>query len=715
MRRTAVLVILAGLALSAPAEAAQKCDFRRSTTVASNDTARVFWVKGRGADKRVYFGCLRHRKPILLATDRAPKAADETRTTNQLFRLAGSWVAFHQTTASDFGVGEFGQSIVIRSLAGARRAVRQDLPRYGVKNLKLAADGSAAWVLSAGDLREVDGVAAGATSAMPLAVARGIASPSLALAPGVVRFVLNGTLRTVPLTVPAPPPTGNRVGREGLDGRFGDCGTLVPASPKPGVFTEATQLDRAPGGALVAAGTTTSGAGGEQAERDTFVVARFSADGKFDAAFGKSGVAQIAVPRPATANDATLTEMVVQPDGRVLLAGNVDLGGAGEAIVMRLTNRGALDPTFGEGGIVRAPVPGVAPRIHDLALTPSGALLVAGERGERWYVARLSSSGTLDQTFGTDGVVGDRGKDASRLKAIVAQDDGTIFAAGGTGEPLLLRLAPDGTLLSISSAGPPAAVALSALEPTSDGGVVASGTGANIRAAAQVVLARYGPDGKPVTSFDGDGFALDPQVSEPRDIAVAPDGGLVVTASFFLNPGGYAGSGLVRYSAGGVRDTTFGLRGALGGTSSFGLDHYDVLLSENGTAYVAQDNGGAFGISRFAVGAPAIGATSARSTVCAMATATALGPMVKAGRIDVSLRLRAPGKLQLDAVVRIDGRNVPAGTVTVLRPYTEGAVASIPLTKAALAGLRKATTAKLTISGGAPGRAKTAYTATLTG
>jgi hypothetical protein len=52
--------------------------------------------------------------------------------------------------------------------------------------------------------------------------------------------------------------------------------------------------------------------------------------------------------------------------------------------------------------------------------------------------------------------------------------------------------------------------------------------------------------------------------------------------------------------------------------------------------------------------------------------------------------------------------------VTVFRPYTEGAVASIPLTKTALAALRGAKTAKLVLSAGAPGKARTAYTATLT-
>jgi uncharacterized delta-60 repeat protein len=532
-----------------------------------------------------------------------------------------------------------------------------------------------------------------------------------------VSWTQAGVHRSAAITPPVAGPVGNAIGPQGLDGRFGDCGTLVPATPKPGVFTEATQLARAPGGALVTAGTTSSNPGADQPERDTFVVARFSAAGKFDSGFGRAGVVQVKVPRPSGARDATLTGAVVQPDGKVLVAGYVELPNPSnaQALLMRFTAAGVLDDSFGSGGIVRDAVPADASaRIADLALTATGAILVTGQRDSRYFVARLTPEGSRDPAFGTGGLLADAGKEDSELRALAVAPDGTIFAAGGSGQPLLLRLTADGTVLSVSSDGPPALSALRSVELTGDGGVVASGVGRNIRATAQVLLARYGADGKPATGFDGDGFVLDPGISEPQDIAVAPDGSLLVTASFALNPGGYSGSGLIRYSASGARDTAFGFRGALGGTSSFGLDNFDIVVSGDGTAHVAQDNGGAFAVSRFAVSAPAIAATTSRSTVCAMATATKLGPLVKAGKIDVSVRLRAPGRLKLDAVVRIGNKDIPAGTITVFRPYTEGAVASIPLTRSAKAALARAQTAKLTLSGGAPGKATTPYTATLT-
>jgi uncharacterized delta-60 repeat protein len=708
-RPVAATALLCFLALAGSAQAARspKCTFKGAKTVAKNDQVRLFWVKGRGPEQRVYFGCRLKAKPILLGADRigvVPQVA------NGSFRLAGTWVAWRQSTGDS-------AALLVRSLAGAKRSVKVDVSRYELRNLQLAPDGAVAWILGEGELREVGGVAANATEPTALAVAAGIDSESLVLAGGRVTWRTAEGQRRVKLRAPAAPPGGTSVGAQGLDGRFGDCGTLVPATPKAGPFTAATQLTRAPDGALVAAGTTTSKPGDDDAVQDTFVVARLDPAGRFQAGFGRSGIVQVRVPKPAGAREATLTGAVVQPDGKVVVVGHVALEQAGRfrAVAMRFTTEGTLDTTFGNGGVVRNAIPATASStIEDVALTDAGAPLVTGQRDGRWYVARLGETGALDPAFGTGGVVADKGESASRLAAVAVGKDGTIYAAGGTDTPLFLRLASDGTLLSLTSQAPAAAVALRAVEATADGGAVAIGSGANVRGGDQLVLARYGADGKPAPGFGSGGFVVDTQISDPRDVALAPDGGVLVSAHFLLDPGGYAGDGLIRYTASGARDTSFGLRGAIGGTSSFGLTNYDILTGADGTAHVAQDNAGSFAVSRFAVAAPATAATRGRPTVCAMATALKIGPVVRTRKLDVSLRLRAPGNVKLDAVLEVGGRRIPAGTVTVFRPYTEGAVATIPLTTKAVAALRDASTAKLTIAGGAPGKSTKAYEATLT-
>lgn len=707
MRRALAATALVVLAAAAPAGAAQRCTFKGAKTLAANDQVRVFWVKGRGPEQRVYFGCRRGKhRPILLGADRV---GVEPRVTNGTFLLAGTWVAWRQASGDT-------AAVLVRSLEGRGRSVRVDVSRYDLRSLRLAPDGAVAWILGAGEFREVGGVAAGATVPTALAVAAGIDSESLTLEGGRVGYRTADGRRQMRLTAPPPPPGGSTVGAQGLDGRFGDCGTLVPASPKAGPFTGATQLARTPDGAVVAAGTTTSQPGDDDAVQDTFVVARLSVAGRFDAGFGRSGVVQVRVPKPAGARESTLTGVAVQPDGKVLVVGYVALSEAGRhrAVAMRFAADGTLDPTFGTGGVVRNAIPATASSaIEDVALTGAGAALVAGQRDGHWFVARLTDAGSLDPGFGSGGVVADSGRGASRLAGLAAAGDGTIIAAGGTGAPLLLRLASDGSLLSVSSKAPAAMVSLLAVEATAGGGAIAVGTGANVRGAGQLVLARYTAGGQPAAGFGSGGFVVDPQITDPRDVAATPDGAYLVTGRFALEPGGYSGDGLARYSGTGGRDLTFGLRGVLGGTSSFGLTHYDLLTGADGTAHVAQDNAGSFAVSRFAVAAPATAATRGRPTVCAMATALKIGPIVRTRKLDVSLRLRAPGDVRLDAVVEIAGRRIPAGTVTVFRPYTEGAVATIPLTTKAVAALRDASSAKLTIAGGAPGRSTKAYEATL--
>ena len=76
--------------------------------------------------------------------------------------------------------------------------------------------------------------------------------------------------------------------------------------------------------------------------------------------------------------------VIVQPDGRIGVAGSVDLStGADRAVVARLTDNGDLDPTFMGGGMFDfelASVTGTLPgnEIVDLALQADGKLVLAG-------------------------------------------------------------------------------------------------------------------------------------------------------------------------------------------------------------------------------------------------------------------------------------------------------------------------------------------------
>ena len=72
--------------------------------------------------------------------------------------------------------------------------------------------------------------------------------------------------------------------------------------------------------------------------------------------------------------------------------------------MLRLTATGQLDTTFGTGGLTTIPLGDAA---ESIALQKDGRILVGssnrGENGRPMVVARLTSSGAVDPSFGTNG------------------------------------------------------------------------------------------------------------------------------------------------------------------------------------------------------------------------------------------------------------------------------------------------------------------------
>ncbi|MGH2668892.1 MAG: hypothetical protein ACRDH5_07210, partial [bacterium] len=119
----------------------------------------------------------------------------------------------------------------------------------------------------------------------------------------------------------------------------------------PGVRTTfsgsvaARALVRQPDGKLVAAGN--SGAAGA---RD-FTLARYNPDGSLDTSFGVGG----RVVTEVGDSDDIVSELVQQPDGKLVAAGRSNASAAGrfDVALARYLSNGSLDMSFGIGGLVR--------------------------------------------------------------------------------------------------------------------------------------------------------------------------------------------------------------------------------------------------------------------------------------------------------------------------------------------------------------------------
>ncbi len=136
-----------------------------------------------------------------------------------------------------------------------------------------------------------------------------------------------------------------------------------------------------PDGKILVAATT----GGMSPGSHAVLVMRFLPDGGPDPAFGTGGRALL-----EAAGGADASAMVLQPDGKILLAG-ADFTAARNAFVRRLQPNGSPDTTFASGG--RATLDfGGNDNASSLALQPDGAIVVAGSttaNGGEIAVARL--------------------------------------------------------------------------------------------------------------------------------------------------------------------------------------------------------------------------------------------------------------------------------------------------------------------------------------
>lgn len=145
-------------------------------------------------------------------------------------------------------------------------------------------------------------------------------------------------------------------------------------------------------------------------------IARLNANGALDTTFD-----------PGIGSDAVIDDLVVQPDGRIVIGGDfTTFNGVPRTRLARLMPDGALDPSFDPGP---GPSGSQFGHVYAIALQNDGRMVIGGYFTQvggvtRNHLARINTDGTLDAGFNPDagafGVVRD----------LEIQPDGMILAAG---------------------------------------------------------------------------------------------------------------------------------------------------------------------------------------------------------------------------------------------------------------------------------------------
>jgi uncharacterized delta-60 repeat protein len=372
-------------------------------------------------------------------------------------------------------------------------------------------------------------------------------------------------------------------------------------------------------GKLVAAGTTMDAAGVSD-----FALARYQADGSLDATFGTGG--RVVTDTSGDGGFDQASDVVVQPDGGIVVAGMAIAGADHGFSLARYTPGGTLDPAFGDGGLVH--VPGGPESASALALRPGGRIVVAGGSGPGgdFELVQLLPDGSLDPAFGDDGRVSTDFGGADIAQDVVVQPDGKLVVAGQVGpgstccQGGLARYGPDGSLdATFGDGGLVAPVAdaqgLMALALQPGGRIVSVGRNGEMGPGDATVV-RLTADGSLDPAF-GSGGIVRTDLGGPHDeataVAIDAAGGIVVGgARSDLAAPVNDDAAVVRYLPDGTPDPDFGTGGIVLTDVAGRDDHaWDLLVDGDGRivtaghATVAADFTTDFGLVRLAEGGTA--------------------------------------------------------------------------------------------------------------
>jgi uncharacterized delta-60 repeat protein len=414
---------------------------------------------------------------------------------------------------------------------------------------------------------------------------------------GVVASLLLALAATLPGAAGAAPGD--------LDPSFGSGGQV--ATIFPGGHAQASAVVILPNGKIVVAGDSIVPPAGND-----FALARYLPDGSLDTVFDGDG----RVTTDFTGLADVASGLALQPNGFVVAAGRT---GDGSFALARYRRDGTLDTSFDGDGRVTTDF-GNFEVGEDVVLQPDGKIVVVGTSivddlpGGLWALARYSTDGSLDATFGSGGKVLTDFGGPSNVRAVALMADGRIVVAGDA--------SADGSSYDVAVAR---YLAGGGLDPTfdEDGRVVVDLGAGNSEGASDVVVQSDGSaviagtvdlsgSGEPdflVARFDLDG-SLDTEGLDPFLDAPFGSGGMVTTdvtgydeaTSIAIEPGGKllvtGGTtpdldttpielALARYNLDGSLDQSFGAGGVV--TTDFGGETWgaDVAVQPDGAIVVA--------------------------------------------------------------------------------------------------------------------------------
>ncbi len=394
-----------------------------------------------------------------------------------------------------------------------------------------------------------------------------------------------------------------RYNRDGsLDTTFGNAGVNTPSIGTRNWDSGQSVAVQADGKILVA-GSADTGVIGSNSD---FALVRYDSNGNLDTTFSEDGKQTTNIGGSSSTWDEGYS-VLAQSDGKILVAGLT--GPSEEIAVVRYLEDGSLDTTFSTNGIQTTGVTANDVKTCSVMLQTDGKILVAGTstnyaRGafNEFALVRLNSDGSFDTTFSEDGklttAIGSTSDNYGQCIAL--QSDGKIVVAGfmvtGTfsySDFVLLRYNTDGSLDTTFNGNGRVITGISlydlgySVTLQKDGKILVAGaTRAN--SSYDFALIRYNSNGSLDTSFSSDGVlttAIGLSEDIGYDVAVQSDGKILVSGASKNYSYDFA---LARYNQDGSLDRSFDARKIANhvGTQNYTENSVAVVLD---STYVISD------------------------------------------------------------------------------------------------------------------------------
>ncbi len=270
---------------------------------------------------------------------------------------------------------------------------------------------------------------------------------------------------------------------------------------------------------------------------------RFNKNGGLDNSFGLNGKVQLYTP-----SQVYTQSIAIQPDGKILIGGYKN-----SMIVVRLLSDGSLDNSFGTAGVVTGIVNSIVQSI--IVQSNTSILLGISSYGvSNTYLVKLTSTGVLDNTFNTTGIVTTVMNYS--IGEVCVQSNGKILIHG---DNAIARYNSDGTLDQgfavngvysnsyISGGGQRRMVVLPTGSILFNAGVASN----------EIVMLT--PNGAIDNSFGTSG-KVSLQGYASREIVVQPNGKIIVLG---ISYGGFYKLVANRFNPNGAIDNSFGTGGTI--------------------------------------------------------------------------------------------------------------------------------------------------------